>query len=102
VLRRAQGGAARSGTRRQGRLAHRPAAGRVAEPGRHAGRQLANWSDTDVDRYIAEHDIIVNPLLFEGYPSIGCWPCTERVVDGADPRSGRWAGSAKTECGLHL
>jgi phosphoadenosine phosphosulfate reductase len=63
---------------------------------------LANWSDTDVDRYIAEHDIIVNPLLFEGYPSIGCWPCTERVVDGADPRSGRWAGSAKTECGLHL
>jgi phosphoadenosine phosphosulfate reductase len=63
---------------------------------------LATWSDDDVDRYIAEHDIIVNPLLFEGYPSIGCWPCTERVADGADPRSGRWAGSAKTECGLHL
>jgi phosphoadenosine phosphosulfate reductase len=63
---------------------------------------LATWSDADVDRYIAEHDIIVNPLVFEGYPSIGCWPCTDRVADGADPRSGRWAGSAKTECGLHL
>jgi phosphoadenosine phosphosulfate reductase len=63
---------------------------------------LASWSDADVDRYIAEHDIIVNPLVFEGYPSIGCWPCTERVADGDDPRSGRWAGSAKTECGLHL
>jgi phosphoadenosine phosphosulfate reductase len=63
---------------------------------------LANWSDEDVDRYIADHDIIVNPLLFDGYPSIGCWPCTDRVADGADPRSGRWAGSAKTECGLHL
>ena len=63
---------------------------------------LANWSDDDVDRYIVEHDIIVNPLQFEGYPSIGCWPCTDRVADGADPRSGRWAGSGKTECGLHL
>jgi phosphoadenosine phosphosulfate reductase len=63
---------------------------------------LATWSDADVDRYIADHDIIVNPLVFEGYPSIGCWPCTDRVADGADPRSGRWVGSAKTECGLHL
>jgi phosphoadenosine phosphosulfate reductase len=63
---------------------------------------LANWSDADVERYIAEHDIIVNPLLAEGYLSIGCWPCTDRVVDGADPRSGRWSGSEKTECGLHL
>jgi phosphoadenosine phosphosulfate reductase len=63
---------------------------------------LAAWSDDDIDRYVAEHDIIVNPLQFEGYPSIGCWPCTDRVVDGADARSGRWAGSGKTECGLHL
>jgi phosphoadenosine phosphosulfate reductase len=63
---------------------------------------LATWSDEDVDRYIVEHDVIVNPLQFEGYPSIGCWPCTDRVADGADPRSGRWAGSGKTECGLHL
>lgn len=63
---------------------------------------LATWTDDDVERYIAENDVIVNPLVFDGYPSIGCWPCTDRVVDGADPRSGRWAGSGKTECGLHL
>jgi phosphoadenosine phosphosulfate reductase len=63
---------------------------------------LATWTDDEVERYIAEHDIIVNPLQFDGYPSIGCWPCTERVLDGGDPRSGRWAGSGKTECGLHL
>ena len=63
---------------------------------------LATWTDEDVDRYIAENDIIVNPLLFDGYPSIGCWPCTDRVAEGADPRSGRWAGLGKTECGLHL
>ena len=63
---------------------------------------LANWSDDDVDRYIADHDVVVNPLLFDGFPSIGCWPCTERVVDGADARSGRWVGTGKTECGLHL
>jgi phosphoadenosine phosphosulfate reductase len=63
---------------------------------------IARWSDDDVDRYIAEHDVIVNPLQFEGYPSIGCWPCTVPVLDGSDPRSGRWAGTGKTECGLHL
>lgn len=63
---------------------------------------IATWTDEQVDRYIVENDIIVNPLQNDGYPSIGCWPCTDRVVDGADPRSGRWAGSGKTECGLHL
>jgi phosphoadenosine phosphosulfate reductase len=63
---------------------------------------IANWSDVQVDAYIAEHRLIVNPLQFEGYPSIGCWPCTNRVADGDDARSGRWAGSSKTECGLHL
>lgn len=63
---------------------------------------LANWSDDDVERYVVEHDVIVNPLQYEGYPSIGCWPCTDRVTEGDDPRSGRWATSAKTECGLHL
>ncbi len=62
---------------------------------------LANWSDAQVDAYIAEHDVPVNPLLFDGYPSIGCWPCTRRVEAGADARSGRWAGSSKTECGLN-
>jgi phosphoadenosine phosphosulfate reductase len=63
---------------------------------------LANWSDLDVAGYIKDHDIITNPLLDQGYPSIGCWPCTKPVAEGEDPRSGRWAGSDKTECGLHL
>jgi phosphoadenosine phosphosulfate reductase len=62
---------------------------------------LARWSDEDVDRYIAENGVLVNPLQYDGYPSIGCWPCTRRVAPGEDPRSGRWAGMAKTECGIH-
>jgi len=63
---------------------------------------IVAWSDDDVDAYIAEHDVIVNPLLFDGYPSIGCEPCTQRVAAGDDSRAGRWAGSTKTECGLHI
>ena len=63
---------------------------------------LARWSDDDVERYIAEHGILVNPLQYDGYPSIGCWPCTRRVAPGEDPRSGRWAGTNKTECGIHV
>ena len=63
---------------------------------------LATWTDEDVDRYVAENDVIVNPLQYEGYASIGCWPCTEPVVDGEDARAGRWRGSGKTECGLHF
>jgi phosphoadenosine phosphosulfate reductase len=62
---------------------------------------LATWTDQDVDGYIEDHDIAVNPLLKQGYPSIGCWPCTQPVLDGDDPRAGRWAGRDKTECGLH-
>ena len=62
---------------------------------------LARWTQDDVDAYVAENDILVNPLLYDGYPSIGCWPCTRRVLPGDDPRSGRWAGLAKTECGIH-
>ena len=63
---------------------------------------LATWTDEDVNRYVAENDVIVNPLQHEGYASIGCWPCTEPVVDGEDARAGRWRGSGKTECGLHF
>jgi phosphoadenosine phosphosulfate reductase len=63
---------------------------------------LATWSDLDVEGYIRDHDIITNPLLSQGYLSIGCWPCTKPVAEGEDPRSGRWSGSDKTECGLHL
>ncbi|MFP3907165.1 MAG: phosphoadenylyl-sulfate reductase [Acidimicrobiales bacterium] len=65
-------------------------------------RPLANWDDDTVDAYIAANDVVLNPLLFDGYPSIGCAPCTQRVAPGDDPRSGRWAGSTKTECGLNL
>lgn len=62
---------------------------------------LARWSDEQVARYIEDNDVLVNPLVHDGYPSIGCWPCTRRVAPGEDPRSGRWAGSSKTECGIH-
>ncbi|HEV3354411.1 MAG TPA: phosphoadenylyl-sulfate reductase [Acidimicrobiales bacterium] len=63
---------------------------------------IANWTDLDVQGYIADHDVPVNPLVHQGYLSIGCQPCTHPVEPGADPRSGRWAGKDKTECGLHL
>jgi phosphoadenosine phosphosulfate reductase len=63
---------------------------------------LATWSDDEVEAYIAAHDVVTNPLLAQGYPSVGCWPCTRAVGDGEDARAGRWSGSAKTECGLHL
>jgi len=62
---------------------------------------LARWTDDEVERYIAENGVLVNPLQYDGYPSIGCWPCTQRVAPGDDPRSGRWAGTAKTECGIN-
>lgn len=62
---------------------------------------LATWSDEDVENYIAEHQLIINPLLEDGYPSIGCAPCTSRASSD-DARAGRWAGSGKTECGIHL
>ncbi|AKK28570.1 phosphoadenylyl-sulfate reductase [Mycobacterium sp. EPa45] len=63
---------------------------------------LAAWSDEDMDAYIQANGVLVNPLVEEGYPSIGCAPCTAKPVEGADPRSGRWQGLAKTECGLHV
>jgi phosphoadenosine phosphosulfate reductase len=63
---------------------------------------LARWTADDVDRYIDEFNILVNPLQYDGYPSIGCWPCTRRVAPGEDPRSGRWAGTGKTECGINF
>jgi phosphoadenosine phosphosulfate reductase len=63
---------------------------------------LAGWTQADADDWIAEHGVLVNPLVDEGYPSIGCEPCTARVEAGADARSGRWSGSNKTECGIHV
>ena len=63
---------------------------------------IATWTQADVDAYVEQHGILVNPLAYDGYPSIGCAPCTHRVAPGEDPRSGRWSGQAKTECGLHV
>ncbi|MGE2719669.1 phosphoadenylyl-sulfate reductase [Mycolicibacterium celeriflavum] len=62
---------------------------------------LAAWTDQDMQDYIDANGVLVNPLVYEGYPSIGCAPCTAKPVEGADPRSGRWAGTGKIECGLH-
>ncbi len=63
---------------------------------------IAPWSFDDLIDYAAAHGVPINPLLTDGYPSIGCEPCTRRVEPGEDPRAGRWAGLAKTECGIHL
>ena len=63
---------------------------------------LANWTKTDVWNYILKNDVPYNPLHDQGYPSIGCWPCTRAVGAGENDRAGRWAGFAKTECGLHV
>jgi phosphoadenosine phosphosulfate reductase len=63
---------------------------------------IVEWSQQEVDDYITENGVLVNPLVYDGYPSIGCRTCTVKVADGADPRSGRWAGTAKTECGIHI
>lgn len=63
---------------------------------------LAAWSFEELTDYAQQHGVIINPLLYDGYPSIGCAPCTRRVAPGDDPRSGRWAGFTKTECGIHL
>lgn len=63
---------------------------------------LAAWTDSDLEDYLRTNGVLVNPLVEEGYPSIGCAPCTARPAEGADPRSGRWQGLAKTECGLHV
>ncbi|MEV4871919.1 phosphoadenylyl-sulfate reductase [Streptomyces syringium] len=62
---------------------------------------IARWAQADVDAYVEEHGVLTNPLLTEGYASIGCSPCTNRIVAGQDARAGRWAGRGKTECGLH-
>jgi len=62
---------------------------------------IADWTDEDEDEYIEKNGVLVNPLVGEGYPSIGCAPCTAKPADRDDPRSGRWQGRNKIECGLH-
>ena len=78
-----------------------PVIGWDARKGKVKVSPLARWSDEEVDQYIADNGVLVNPLVYDGYPSIGCGPCTRRVAPGEDPRSGRWAGTTKTECGIH-
>ncbi|MEU8466273.1 phosphoadenylyl-sulfate reductase [Streptomyces sp. NPDC029003] len=62
---------------------------------------IARWTQDDVDAYVAAYGVLTNPLLMDGYASVGCAPCTRRVARGEDARAGRWAGRGKTECGLH-
>ncbi|HEX2526186.1 MAG TPA: phosphoadenylyl-sulfate reductase [Geminicoccus sp.] len=63
---------------------------------------LAQWSSEDLEAYRASYDLPAHPLVAEGYRSIGCAPCTRPVAEGEDPRAGRWAGTSKTECGIHV
>jgi len=63
---------------------------------------LAHWGREDLDDYITNNNLPRHPLVAKGYPSIGCAPCTSPVKPGEDPRSGRWRGQAKTECGIHF
>jgi phosphoadenylyl-sulfate reductase (thioredoxin) len=63
---------------------------------------LVRWTFEEVLAHVREHDVPYNLLHDQGYPSIGCWPCTSPVAPGEDPRAGRWRGREKKECGLHL
>ena len=63
---------------------------------------IADWTSKQVWRYLLEHNVPYNPLHDQNYPSIGCTHCTRAVQPGEDPRAGRWPGTAKTECGLHI
>lgn len=62
---------------------------------------LANWTDADIEGYVRDHDLPRHPLNGKGYPSVGCWPCTDPVAPGEDPRAGRWRGHEKLECGIN-
>ncbi|MEM8771980.1 MAG: phosphoadenylyl-sulfate reductase [Pseudomonadota bacterium] len=62
---------------------------------------LIRWSPEQIAAYVSEHDLPPHPLVEQGYPSIGCWPCTHPAAGEDDVRAGRWRGAAKTECGIH-
>jgi phosphoadenosine phosphosulfate reductase len=90
---------------RRDQTAHRAAAGVVqwdAKFGLVKVNPLLRWTKREVWAFVLEHDVPYNPLHDQGYPSIGCWPCTRPAAGGEDERSGRWAGTAKKECGLHV
>ncbi|TVP72062.1 MAG: phosphoadenylyl-sulfate reductase [Rhodobacteraceae bacterium] len=63
---------------------------------------LADWDAARIRSYLDQHELPRHPLVAQGYPSIGCKPCTSRVMVGEDPRAGRWRGTQKTECGIHF
>jgi phosphoadenosine phosphosulfate reductase len=73
-----------------------------ADVGRIKINPIITWTRTDIEAYFAEHDLPRHPLEADGYLSIGCMPCTSRVEPGEDARAGRWRGSSKVECGIHL
>jgi phosphoadenosine phosphosulfate reductase len=81
--------------------ANTPVVGWDEKRGKVKVSPIAAWSQEDVETYVAEHGVLTNPLLMDGYASVGCAPCTRRVLEGEDARAGRWAGTGKTECGLH-
>jgi phosphoadenosine phosphosulfate reductase len=90
---------------RSDQTAHRAAAGVVQWDAKFnlvKVNPLLAWTKKDVWGFVLRHDVPYNPLHDQGYPSIGCWPCTRPVGAGEDERAGRWAGSAKKECGLHV
>lgn len=90
---------------RRSQTTHRAAAGVVQRDtkfGLMKVNPLLNWTTRDVWAFIHKHDIPYNPLHDQGYPSIGCWPCTRAVAEGEGERDGRWAGTLKKECGLHI
>jgi phosphoadenosine phosphosulfate reductase len=69
--------------------------------GLHKLHPILDWDAERVQDYLRYHDLPAHPLVAEGYRSIGCEPCTKKPEAGGDARSGRWAGQAKTECGIH-
>ena len=90
---------------RRDQTEHRAAAGVIqwdAKFNLYKVNPLLTWTRNDVWRFIHRHDVPYNPLHDRSYPSIGCWPCTRAVVAGEDERAGRWTGTAKKECGLHV
>src|SRR5215831_5993125 len=90
---------------RRDQTAHRAAAGVVQWDAKFnlvKVNPLLAWTRKDVWAFVLKHDVPYNPLHDRGYPSIGCWPCTRAVGEGEDERAGRWAGTAKKECGLHV
>jgi phosphoadenosine phosphosulfate reductase len=70
--------------------------------GRFRFNPLADWTQADLEAYVAKHDVPRHPLVEDGYPSIGCMPCTRRILVGEGYRDGRWAGLDKDECGIHI